>query len=277
MLFIVSTPIGNLEDISFRAINTLKLCDYILAEDTRKSRILCNKYHIKNPLKSYHKFSEKKKLQPIISDLKNGKKIALISDAGTPGISDPGELLIQKAIENDITITPIPGPTSITSALVASGLSTTPFQFIGFLPKKTGPLKIALFNLLLYSGTTICFESPERLVETLTLLSKIDSDCLVVVAREITKKFESFYRGKAHALLKSLKKDSIKGEIVLMITPTKDFQNKLFTNTPSDKLVDKLQTLLNLTRPEAIKQASNLLKIPKTSLYKQLHQTDIFS
>lgn len=214
MLFIVATPIGHLGDFSPRAQETLKLVDYILCEDTRTSSVLLKRFEIAKPLKSFHKFNESKTEASILQDLKNGKSIALISDAGTPGISDPGEQLIKQAIEAGIKITHIPGPSALITALVLSGLPSSPFQFVGFLPKKLGEYKKSLEGYLTYPGTTILYESPHRLV---TLLNHLPPQRPLVIARELTKKFEEILRGSAEELLQHFKSVEPLGEFVILI------------------------------------------------------------
>ena len=193
MLTLVATPIGNLEDFSFRAIESLKNCDYILCEDTRHSSILLNKHNIHKPTKSYHQFNESKSEKQILNDLKNGKNICLISDAGTPAIADPGAELVLKCIENKIEITYIPGPCALIMALVCSGLNTSRFQFLGFLPKKNQALKSTLSEILIYPGTTIFYESPNRILNFLEILEKIDPERNVTIGRELTKKFGNMF------------------------------------------------------------------------------------
>ena len=219
MLYLISTPIGNLSDISKRAIDIIKDSAYILCEDTRKSRILLNHYKITTiPLISFHKFNEAKKEKRVIQDLKNNQDISLISDAGTPTISDPGNRLIQSCIEENIPYTAIPGPCSIIQALVLSGFSYKQFQFIGFLPKKKGKRKKILQKALLYDGVTICFESPYRIVTTLEYLSEQDSNKKVVIVREMTKKFEEILKDSSLNLYEHFKKHPPKGEFVMVIS-----------------------------------------------------------
>src|ERR1700733_30336 len=162
MLYVIATPIGNLSDITYRAVQTLQSCDYILCEDTRHSLALLRHYQIRKPLTSLHKFNESKKQQAIVEDLHRGQTIGLISDAGTPAISDPGSWLIQRCLEEKIRVIPIPGASALTTALSCSGLNTERFQFCGFLPKKASELKKCLQELLAYPGTTVCYESPHR-------------------------------------------------------------------------------------------------------------------
>jgi 16S rRNA (cytidine1402-2'-O)-methyltransferase len=217
MLLLIATPIGNLKDITLRALEMIAACDYLLCEDTRRTRILLEHYQIKVPLKSFHLFNESAKESRIIDDLNTGKTIGLVSDAGTPGISDPGERLIAKCRDLIIPVVPIPGPCAAIAALSASGLSTNRFQFFGFLPRKKGKLKKLLSEILSYEGTSICYESPYRLPDTLKILASLDPQRECVIAREITKKFETFQKGSAAELLSHFSVERPKGEIVFMI------------------------------------------------------------
>jgi 16S rRNA (cytidine1402-2'-O)-methyltransferase len=165
LLYIVATPIGNLRDIGLRALDLLKTCDYILCEDTRRSRILLRHYAIDLPLVSYHQFNEAKKLESIVADLEAGRSLALISDAGTPAISDPGHRLIVACRSRALPMTVIPGACALIAALVLSGFATDRFQFVGFLPKKSGQRKRLLTEMLSYEGTSICYETAPRLLK----------------------------------------------------------------------------------------------------------------
>jgi len=216
-LYIVATPIGNLEDITLRALRILKEVDLIAAEDTRRTLKLLTHYQIKNKLESYNDFNKEKKTKFLISVLKENKGIALVSDSGTPGISDPGFNLIRECIRNDIQIIPVPGPNAAISALVCSGLPTDKFAFYGFLPKKE-KAKTDFFNSIKEEKkTVILYDSPHRIKKTLRLLSEILPEKNIVIARELTKKFEEFIRGTAKELNERLKDREIKGEIVLII------------------------------------------------------------
>jgi 16S rRNA (cytidine1402-2'-O)-methyltransferase len=196
MLYVVSTPIGNLEDITFRAVRILKEADLIAAEDTRHSKILLDKYEIKTPVTSFHSFTDQKKLEFIVSQLKQGQNIALISDAGTPGISDPGYVLIKAALEAKINIIPIPGPAAFLTALQASGTPTHQFLYLGFLPQKKG--RQTLLNSFSQEERTIVFyESPHRILKTLCELNDVIGDRKIVIARELTKIHEEFLRTTA--------------------------------------------------------------------------------
>lgn len=267
MLSLVSTPIGNLSDITLRALDTLKNSDYILCEDTRHASILLNHYQIKIPLKSFHQFNEKKMEEQILKDLKNNKKISLISDAGTPGISDPGQQLVSRCISENIPVTSIPGPCAVITSLTSSGLDTSPFQFVGFPPKKDQALKLFLFDIFLYSGTTICYESPNRIIDLLKMIASIDGERKLVIGRELTKKFESFYRGTALSLYEELKSFSFKGEIVLLIADNPNYSLKQWEQISPIDHVTKIETTFGITHLEAIKLVVNLRNIPRKELY----------
>lgn len=220
MLFLVATPIGNLEDITFRAINTLKTCDYILCEDTRHSGRLLKHYEITKPLKSFHKFNEAKREEMLVTDLKAGLHVALISDAGTPCLSDPGSRLVARCVREGIQVIPIPGACAAISALIASGFDTDAFRFYGFLPKKQGQLTTQLKKILEDQTTAICYESPHRILKVLKILAELDPECPVVIARELTKKFEEFIRGTAQAILTTYSTKTFKGELVVLFGPS---------------------------------------------------------
>jgi 16S rRNA (cytidine1402-2'-O)-methyltransferase len=215
-LFVVGTPIGNLEDITLRAISTLKDVNIILAEDTRNSKKLLSAHGIQTRMMSYHEYSSEKESQKIVDLLLEGNDLALISDAGTPTISDPGYGLIRECIKHEIRIIPIPGVSAITAAMSASGLPSDSFTFHGFLPQKKGRLK-KIQDLSYIDNTIILFESPYRLVKTLTQLLESLGDRSVVVGRELTKLYEEIIRGNLSEVLEYFSKSKVKGEIVIMI------------------------------------------------------------
>ncbi len=262
MLFVVATPIGNLEDVSKRALDVLGSCDAILCEDTRRSSILLERYGIQKPLISYHKFKEQKELERILAELEGGKTLALISDAGTPCINDPGQRLVAACRERGLEVRAIPGPCSLIQALVLSGFDTRRFQFVGFLPKKgEGGLRQAMS----YPGTTVAFESPERLVETLEAIAALDGERRVAVAREMTKTFEECREGKAGDLARAFKEQAPRGEVVLVISEGKGLPDELSL----EETVGMLQELHGLSLKEAIKEAARLKKIPKRDVYRK--------
>ena len=215
-LFLVSTPIGNLEDMTFRAVRILREVDLVLAEDTRTARRLLKHFEISQRIWSYYSYNEARRIPTIIANLKQGQQIALISEAGTPLISDPGHKLVVAAIQNHIPVVPIPGPSAVLAALVASGLPTDRFVFEGFLPRKKGR-KTRLENLAREPGTIILYESAQRIQKTLEDIVKIFGNRYIVLARELTKKFEEFIRGFAQDILFELQNRQLKGEIVLLI------------------------------------------------------------
>lgn len=217
MLYIVSTPIGNLEDITFRAVRTLHEVDLVVAEDTRHVRKLLDHYKIKTKVDSYHSYSDDRKLHKILNLLEEGKNIALVSDAGTPCISDPGFRLIQKSIEKNIQICPIPGPSAVLAALVCSGLPMDEFEFFGFLPVKKGR-QTMLKKLQDERRTMVFYESPHRLLKTLDEFNQaFGADRKIVVAREMTKIYEQFLRGTLLEILDHFKQNSPRGEFVLIV------------------------------------------------------------
>ena len=216
-LYLVSTPIGNLEDITLRALRILREVDLIACEDTRHSRKLLSHYKISNPLTSYHSYNKSKKTPHLLRLLKEGKRIALITDSGTPGISDPSFYLVKSCIEENIPLTAIPGPTSLISALVVSGLPTDKFVFLGFLPSKKGKKKKAIESIKENSKTVVFFESPHRIEETLKEMEEILGDRPIALARELTKRFEEVIRGKTPEVRKKIIKEKMKGEIVVIV------------------------------------------------------------
>ena len=215
-LFVVGTPIGNLEDITLRAILTLQNVDMVLAEDTRNSKKLLDAHNIDTKMISYHEHSSEKDIKRIIDLLLEGKDLALISDAGTPTISDPGYGLIRDCIKNNIIITPIPGASAITAAMSISGLPSDSFTFVGFLPQKKGRMK-KIEQLKNIDNTIMLFESPFRLEKTLNQLLDSLGNRSVVVGRELTKLYEEVIRGNLDEVIKYFSKSKVKGEIVIMI------------------------------------------------------------
>ena len=216
-IYIVPTPIGNLDDITLRAINVLKDVDLILCEDTRRSKKLLIHYEIETPLRSHHKFNEHQEVDIIIEKIKSGTKVALISDAGTPGISDPGYLIVRTCIQNNIEIDCFPGPTAFVPALINSGIPSDKFIFEGFLPVKKGR-KTRLEILSKEERTMVFYESPHKILKTLNdFLIHFGSNRKVSISRELTKIYEETIRGTIHSVLESLTEKSIKGEIVVIV------------------------------------------------------------
>ncbi len=224
----MATPIGNLGDMTYRAVHILQHVDVIAAEDTRTSSVLLNHYQIKTPMRSYHSYNIPRETPRLIELLKSGRAVALISDAGTPGISDPGYHLVQACIQNNIRVIPVPGPSAIITALIASGLPSHRFVFEGFLPQKKGRKK-RIEQLAKEERTIILYESPHRILKTVRELYAQMGERSCVMARELTKKFEEFFRGTLGELIKYLESKPIKGEIVLLVQGfnKKDAKNEI--------------------------------------------------
>lgn len=216
ILYIVSTPIGNLEDITYRAVKVLSSVDLIAAEDTRTTRVLLDRYGVSKPMVSYFSYNETRRGPELIRELLAGKSIALVSDAGTPGISDPAHRIVVSAIGNGIPVVPIPGASAFLSALVVSGLPTDRFVFEGFLPLKKGR-KTKLESLKAEERTIVLYESPHRIVKTLKEIAEAWGDREVVIARELTKKFEEVVRGRVSSVLREISSKPARGEYVVLI------------------------------------------------------------
>ena len=216
VLYLVATPIGNLGDMSYRAVETLKNVDFILCEDTRHSQVLLNHYGIKKPLVSYFDQSEKKKAPEVIQRIKEGESAALVSDAGTPGIADPGFRLIAEAIRENIPLQALPGPTALLPALILSGLPVSRFSFEGFFPVKDGARKKILTSMKGEERTLIFYESPHRLLKTLAAIQETLGDIHLVVARELSKKFEEVLRAKVSEAITRFEGKKVLGEFVIL-------------------------------------------------------------
>jgi 16S rRNA (cytidine1402-2'-O)-methyltransferase len=217
ILYVVATPIGNLEDVTLRALRVLKEADLICAEDTRKTRILLNHYNIQTALTSYFEHNEKRKTPFIIEKLKSGKNIAIVSEAGTPAISDPGYRLITQALQHAISVIPVPGPSAVITAISISGLPLHRFAFEGFLPVKSGKKKNFLNKLREEERTLVFYESPHRIINTLRDLIEVMGHRNAVLCRELTKMHEEKIYGELSLILKNLEKRPIKGEITLLV------------------------------------------------------------
>ena len=224
-LYLVATPIGNLEDITLRALRTLKECDVIAAEDTRHTGHLLRHFEISKPLISYFKFNESRRSEEIIDRLKRGEKVALVTDAGTPGISDPGERVVRAALAAGLRVEAVPGACAAIVALAASGLATEEFHFAGFLPHKSGQRAREIQRLASLPGTIVLYESPYRIEKLLGELAATIPQRQIVVGRELTKKFEEFWRGTASEIAGSSKPKVLKGEFVVLIAPGESGMN----------------------------------------------------
>jgi 16S rRNA (cytidine1402-2'-O)-methyltransferase len=217
-LYIVSTPIGNLEDMTLRGLRLLKESDCIACEDTRQTIKLLNHYEIKKPLISYHAHSSRRRSDELLAALKQGKQVALVSDCGTPGISDPGGMLAALALENGIAVESVPGPSAVTAALASSGFPSDRFVFLGFLPRRSGRAGKLLQQAAVLELTIALYESPYRTAKTLALIQKLfGENILVAVARELTKKFEECIRGTVSHVLDIIKQREVLGEVVILI------------------------------------------------------------
>ena len=216
-LYLVATPIGNLEDMTLRAIRTLKECDVIAAEDTRRTGQLLAHLEISRPMLSYFQHNEARRTVEIVERLRRGERVAIVTDAGTPGISDPGERIVKAAIAAGLRVESVPGPSAVIAALTASGLGTNEWHFAGFLPHKSGQRRKELERLTQLPGTLVLYESPYRVEKLLGELNDIVPDRKVVLARELTKKFEEYLRGKPAELIEATKTRSLKGEFVVMV------------------------------------------------------------
>jgi len=268
-LFIVATPIGNLDDITFRAFEVLKNVDFVLAEDTRHSKKLLSHLDISKPIRAFHEHNEREKTKAIISEIYSGKSIALISDAGTPLISDPGYFLVAQAKKEGLKVVPIPGPTALITALSASGLASDSFTFLGFLPsRKTARVKL-LIGLVGRTETIIFYESPKRVLATLTDMQTIFGDSReVCLAKELTKAFETIHTGSIPNLIEYLTIDQNhqKGEFVILISAT----NKIDLAEAEIQLDSLLPILCaEMGTSKAAKIAAKITGIDKKKCYKR--------
>ena len=266
MLYLVGTPIGNLEDITLRALRILREVDLIAAEDTRQTLKLLNKYEIKNHLTSYYEHNKKEKGIELIEKLKNGLNIALVTDAGMPGISDPGEDLVKLCIKNNIEYTVIPGPTAFSTALVLSGISDESFIFVGFLSAKKGEREAKLKELANEKHTLIFYEAPHKLNKTLESIKKILGNREIAVCRELTKKFEQVIRGTVEEVSEYYTENESKGEFVLIVNKPKS-ENIVF----EIPIFEQVQNLIDggMDKKSAIMHVSRLRNLPKRVVYNE--------
>ncbi len=267
ILYLVATPIGNLDDITLRAINTLKSVDYIAAEDTRHTLKLLNHLNISKPLISCYKENELIKSDVIISKLKDGKNIALVSDAGTPVISDPGEEIVHCAIENNIKIVPIPGPCALITGLIASGISAKEFCFIGFLPVNKTEKINKLSSLYDIDKTLIFYEAPHKLINTLETILEVLGNRKITLARELTKIHEDFTYGYVKDIIQNI---TPKGEYVIIVEANQNSDNDMIEKLNSSSLEEHFAFYKNLGYPkkEIIKMIAKDRKLPKNDIYQ---------
>lgn len=278
-LYLVATPIGNLEDMTVRAIRMMKEADIIAAEDTRNTKRLCNYFEIDTPLMSYHEHNLEYGGDKLLDLLRNGKSVALVSDAGLPCISDPGADIVVKALEEEITVVPVPGANAALSALISSGLSTLSFSFLGFLPRQKKDRKAALESIKYKQETMLFYEAPHRLKETLRDAETIlGSSRKVVLAREITKKFEEFLRGTLEEAVQWAENEEIRGEFVLVFDGASDEEQEVVENWWSSlTIAEHVEHLIHtkqLSSKEAIKAVSIERQLSKRDVYQEYHIQD---
>ena len=270
-LYLVATPIGNLEDITLRAVRILKEADLIACEDTRQTQKLLQHYGIRKEMVSYHEHNELTRSPELVIELEQGAKIALVSDAGTPGISDPGYRLVILCLRHHISVVPIPGPSALVAALAASGLPADEFLFVGFLPPRSGARRKALDALKAESRTLIFYEAPHRVVETLADASDVLGTRPAVIAREITKMHEEFLRGPLPELLETARKRPLRGEITLLVgAGDPQAQQQAEPRVSLRQRVEQLEAEAGVDRKTALKQAARERGLGKREAYKQL-------
>jgi 16S rRNA (cytidine1402-2'-O)-methyltransferase len=270
-LYLVSTPIGNLEDITFRAVRVLTEADLIACEDTRQTQKLLNRYNIKKRQVSYHEHNEHERAPELVAELEKGASIALVSDAGTPLLSDPGSRLVSLCVERGIPVIPIPGANSLLAALSASGLPCEQFLFAGFLPPRQGERRRALTKFADWPITLVFFEAPHRIAASLRDAAEILGARPAAVARELTKIHEEFVRGSLHELAEQFAKRKVKGELTLVVGPPELEAKHVSSTTGSIReRVEALMKTDDLDRKAALKQAAREMGIPRREAYKRL-------
>jgi 16S rRNA (cytidine1402-2'-O)-methyltransferase len=278
-LYLVGTPIGNLEDITLRALRVLKEVDVIACEDTRQTQKLLNRYGIATRTVSYHEHNEMTRSAELVKDLQEGTSIALVTDAGMPGISDPGYRLIALAIRHHVPVVPIPGASAFLSALVASGLPTDSFRFSGFLPAKRGERRAALEAIKSTPRTQVFYEAPHRIVEALSdIVEVLSGDRQVVVAREVTKLHEEFLRGRASDVLENLKsRDGVKGEITLLIGKAEETADPAgagaLARVTVRQRIGQIMTEESVDEKAALKRLAKERGISKSEAYRELQRS----
>ena len=269
-IYLIATPIGNLEDITYRAVKILKEVNIIAAEDTRHSLKLLNHLEISKPMISYHRHNEDTKTDVLLNILKEGKDIGLITDAGTPGISDPGEEIVKEAIKNNIEVIPIPGACALINALITSWLNTKEFSFYGFLPLDKKLRKEKMDDIKKQNKTIIFYEAPHRLEKTLKELKEIFGNINIVVAKELTKIHETFYRGTIEEVLEKM--GEIKGEFIVMFEVHSKTEKELEIEELSKKTIEEQYTYYEkqgLSKKDIIKTIAKNNNVPKDVIYKQ--------
>jgi 16S rRNA (cytidine1402-2'-O)-methyltransferase len=276
-LYVVATPIGNLEDITLRALRILKEVNLIACEDTRQTQTLLRHYGISTPTISYHEHNEMQRAAELVMKLEQGARIALVTDAGMPGISDPGYRLISFAIRHHVAVIPVPGPAAFLAALVASGLPTDSFRFSGFLPAKTGKRREALEQIRNSPRTQVFYEAPHRIRESLEdIVEILGPERHIVIAREVTKVHEEFLRGSAQNLLEVATKRELKGEITLLIGKMEEpFAS---AQTPKSKLRERYCSIISdekLDEKAALKRVAKEMGISRSEAYRELQRRKV--
>lgn len=271
-LYVCGTPIGNLADVSQRLLDILKEVDLIACEDTRRSQKLLNYFSIEKKMLSYHEHNEEKRSRELIEKLKNGRDIALLSDAGMPAISDPGQILVSRAVENEIEVIPIPGPSAFLAALVVSGLDISTFVFKSFIPRSGKERREFIEKLALEQNTTAFYESPYRLKDTLKDLSEFSEEMAqreAVIAREITKMHEEKYYGTVSELKKRLQDKEIKGEIVVVLAGRTEAAEES-EGWEELSILEHIKLLMEsgMTKKQSVKKVAELRELPKSEVYK---------
>ncbi|GGN57980.1 16S rRNA (cytidine(1402)-2'-O)-methyltransferase [Oceanobacillus indicireducens] len=274
-IILVPTPIGNLEDITYRALNTLKTATVIAAEDTRNTRKLLNYFEITTPLTSYHEYTKKEKIEKLINEAERGAKIAVVSDAGMPAISDPGTDIVEAALERNIKVIVLPGANAALSALVGSGLSTNEFYFYGFLPRKKKEMVEVLERLRSIPATLLFYESPFRVKQTLNVLHETLGNREIALARELTKRFEEYIRGTMEEVLTWTETNELKGEFVIVVEGASEDESDTlgdwWTGLDMKEHVEHYMDKERLSSKEAIKQTAVDRGIPKREVYQNYH------
>jgi len=275
-LYLVATPIGNLEDMTVRALRILKEVDVIAAEDTRNTKKLCNYFDISTPLISYHEHNIEVGGEKLLQYLRDGKSVALVSDAGLPCISDPGADIVEKAIEEDIAVVPIPGANAALTALIASGISPQPFYFFGFLNRNKKDRREQLEKLLKREETLVFYEAPHRIKDTLKDLQLVLGNRKITLARELTKKFEEFLRGTIEEAIEWASKTEIRGEFVIVLegnsNPPEEVDETYWTSMSLVEHVDYIIEETGVNSKDAIKEVAKLRGLPKRDVYQAYHQ-----
>lgn len=274
-LYLVPTPIGNLEDMTFRAVRILKEADWIAAEDTRNTKKLCNHFEIDTPLVSYHEHNKETGGEKLIAELECGKSVALVSDAGTPAISDPGKELVRACSERKIFVVPLPGANAGLSALIASGLDTEQFFFYGFLPRSKNDRKQELEHLKTMTATLIFYEAPHRMKETVAAMAEQFGDRQMCVGREITKKFEEWTRGSLDEINERLRDEPPKGEFCLIVEGAAageaDEKERWWDGLTLEEHVRHYVEIRGMRAKDAVKEAARDRGIPKREAYNAYH------